>query len=185
MKKNEGYTLIELLVVSGILVAVSGIIGGILISTLRSSDTTRTKTHIAQNGNYALSAMSELVKRSKNVTGVGEIQNFVDCVNETPPQGESLTLLMPEEKEVVLFCENDTKRIASSSGETTYYLTGDDLSIVEGSCSFKCHQTSRFTPPRVEIMFQLGKEDGVTGEVDENTVELFQTQISSRNFINN
>lgn len=189
MKNNAGYTLIELLVVSGILVAVSGIIGGILISTLRSTEMTKSRTQITQNGTYALSTMSGLIKRSKDVVNVGDgdIEDFAGCVTDPPPVGESITLRMPEGNTVVLSCSEDSYRVASRSGDMTYYLTHDNLALVENQegakCSFTCNQTSRFTAPRINIQFQLGQRDGDSG-VHEDTIETFQTQISSRNFIN-
>lgn len=190
LKHNAGYTLIELLVVSGILVAVSGIIGGILISTLRSTETTKSRTQITQSGNYALSAMSELVKRSKDVVNVGdgEIADFTGCAVDPPPTGESITLLMPEGRHVILSCTEQPQRIASRSGDVTYYLTSDDLTLVEeeedaGRCSFTCNQSSRFSAPNIDIRFKLGQREGTSG-VHEDTVESFQTQINSRNFIN-
>lgn len=180
---NTGYTLVELLVVSGILVAVSGIIGGILVSTLRSSDVARSKTQIAQNGNYAMSAMSEVIKRSRDVTSMAGVSDFAGCVGG-PIESDTITLLMPEGNEAELTCSDPSGRVASRSGDMTYFLTSEDTSIVSGSCKISCNQASKYSPPLIEIKFQLGVRDDSTGEVFEGSEESFQTQISSRNYIN-
>ena len=185
---NKGFTLIELLVVSGILVAISGIIGGILYSTLRGSDVTRTKTVVSQNGNYAMTSMSEIIKRSKAILGVypgppptTPEDPFVDCTGS--PEGTHLSLLMPDNKEVLLTCDaqDPAHTIASSSAENTYNLT--DESLVTNACSIKCFQSSPFSTPRIELKFELGKDDG-SGNIQTNTGELFQTQINVRNYNN-
>ena len=186
MINNRGFTLIELVVVSGILVAISGIIGGILYSTLRGSESTRSKTLVAQNGNYAISSISELVKRSKSVVAISNGEptedtekNFVDCTGE--PSGTHLSLMMPDNKKVLLTCnsEDSPGRLASSSAENTYYLT--DQSLVTGTCAITCYQASSYSTPRVKIEFSLGRAKGDGGMI-ENTEELFHTQINIRNY---
>ncbi len=189
MKKANGYTLIELLVVSGILVAVSGIVGGILVSTMRSSEVTRSTTQIAQNGNYALSSISELIKHSQDVSAVWNSNNsyptnFAGCAGESSPEGDSLALMMPEGQEVQLTCSHSSGRVASTSGSMTYYLTNRELAVVQGSCKFVCNQNSAFSPPRIEVKFELGIRDGTTNNVLDGSSKVFQTQISSRNYIN-
>lgn len=183
MNKQSGYTLVELLVVSGILVAVSGIIGGILVSTLRSSDVARSKTQVAQNGNYAMSAMSEVIKRSRDITGMAGVEDFNGCVGG-PINSDTVTFLMPEGNEAELTCSDSSGRIASRSGDMTYFLTADDTAVVDGSCNISCNQSSKYSPPLIEIKFQLGVKDISTGGVIEGSEESFQTQISSRNYIN-
>lgn len=186
MKNTAGFTLIELLVVSGILVAVSGIIGGILFSTLRGTETTRSKTLVAQNGNYAITSMSEIIKRARNITGVytgtPPSESFTDCTSS--PEGTHMSLQMPEGQEVILTCNYDDRNvIASTSASTgvTYNLTNDALVTTPGSCKFACYQSSQFSSPRVEIQFTLGRLNG-DGDIVPNTEESFHTQINIRNF---
>lgn len=184
--KNSGFTLIELLVVSGILVAVSGIIGGILFSTLRGTETTRSKTLVSQNGNFAITTMSEIVKRSKSVvdvyTGTPSSDPFVGCTNS--PEGTHMSLQMQEGQEVILTCNYDDLNIVASTSAntgTTYKLTNESLITDPGSCKIACYQTSPFASPRVEIQFRLGIMNG-EGDIIPNTVEGFQTQINIRNY---
>lgn len=187
MNKNQrGFTLIELLVVSGILVAVSGIIGGILFSTLRGTETTRTKTLVSQNGNYAITSMSEIIKRARGITGVytgtPPSEEFTDCTSS--PEGTHMSLQMPEGQEIELTCNyQDLNKIASTSASTdvTYNLTNDTLNTIPGTCKFTCTQASEFMPPRVKIEFQLGRVDS-DGEIVPNSVETFHTQINIRNY---
>jgi prepilin-type N-terminal cleavage/methylation domain-containing protein len=184
-RNDSGFTLIELLVVTGIFVAVSGIIGGILFSTLRGSETTRTTTQIAQNGNFAMTALSDVIKQSRQVVNVYEdepLENFVDCTNN--PTGTHITLRMPDNREATLTCDhNEEHKIASSSAQRTYLLTDSNVRVVENSCKISCFQPSAFSAPRVEIQFGLGKADSTNGIV-EDTSEHFQTQINIRNFNN-
>jgi type II secretory pathway pseudopilin PulG len=184
MKKYNGFTLVELLVVSGILVAISGIIGGILASTLRGTETTRNRTAVAQGGNYAITTMSELIKRARSVTGVYDTTpgTFTDCTSS--PQGTHLSLEMPD-GEVVLTCNyNNTNVIASSSASGDYFLTPNNLVTVPGTCKFVCQQASAYSSPRVEMEFDLGRDDGAGGVVQES-IGKFRTQINVRNFDSN
>jgi prepilin-type N-terminal cleavage/methylation domain-containing protein len=185
LQKSSGFTLIELLVVTGILVAISSIIGGILFSTLRGSETTRSTTLVAQNGNYAMTTFSETIKQSRQVTNVYTtlpVENFSDCTNS--PSGTHITLRMPDNKEATLTCNyNNLQKIASSSAQRTYYLVEDSLRTKEDSCKFVCHQASAYSAPRIEIQFELGRTDSA-GAIQEGTEKLFQTQINVRNFNN-
>jgi prepilin-type N-terminal cleavage/methylation domain-containing protein len=185
MHKSSGFTLIELLVVTGILVAVSGIIGGILFSTLRGSETTRSTTQIAQNGNFAMTSFSEVIKQSRQVVNVYEdepLENFRDCTNS--PTGTHITLRMPDNKEATLTCNHDDEqKIASSSAGRSYFLVENSLRTTPNSCKISCYQSSVFSAPRVEIQFKLGQVDN-SGTIVEGTDELFQTQINIRNFNN-
>lgn len=180
---QSGFTIMELLVVTGILVAVSGIIGGILFSTLRGSETTRSTTQIAQNGNYAITTFSEIIKQSRQVVNVYEdepIEDFQDCTDN--PTGTNIVLRMPDNNYVSLTCNyNDEQKLASVSAERTYFLVDEELITAQNSCRISCHQSSAFVPPRVEIQFELGKESS-SGELVDNSAKLFQTQINVRNF---
>ncbi|HRN96505.1 MAG TPA: hypothetical protein PLD54_03615, partial [Candidatus Levybacteria bacterium] len=150
---------------------------------------TRSKTLVAKNGNYAITAMSEIIKRSRSVNGVFPDlppddprfrSGFTDCTAAGGIEGDHLALKMTDSNEVILSCNyDDSGKVASKSGATVYNLT--DQSLITDTCKITCHQSSSFSAPRIEIEFSLGIADG-GGGIAENTKAVFQTQINIRNY---
>src|SRR3989344_8884037 len=99
--ESKGYTIIELLVVISILVILSGIISGILYSTLRGSSKTKITTEVAQNGNYAIGVISNILVSSRGVAKVNGA-DITDCT--TPKKGPSITVKNIDGDETTFAC---------------------------------------------------------------------------------
>jgi type II secretory pathway pseudopilin PulG len=184
-KKESGYTMIELLTVIGILVVVSGIIIGILSTTLRGTEKTKTTTSVAQNGNYALSVITNAIIASYAVTGVGDSTAtsnppFVDCTNS--PVGQSISLKSSTGEEITFACTNDTIASNGASIIDTSQVKVDTSS--ESTCSFKCTQpeSNPYDIPIVEISFTVSDKAAAGAFLENKSSGVFKTSVSLRNF---
>lgn len=169
-----GYTIIELLAVISILVIISGVISGILYSALRGSGKTRITTDISQNGNYAMSVISNIIIDSASVTQIDGV-DISDCT--ASPSGSSITLKRLDGSYTSLSCSGAT--IASNSASL---INTNEVQIEEGSCVFSCMQGSldSYSVPVVGVTFTIRDKDSGTFESQGSAV--FNNSISLRNF---
>lgn len=170
---KKGFTLIELLVVMGVFAAVSAVVGGILFSTLRGSQKTTTLDEVRQNGNYVMSFMSKQIRSARNI----DVPS--NCwLTPTPTPGEQLKFTpQTETTQTTLKCDDAQKTITSNN---TSLLDTTKVSLVTGSCSFTCTQTSNSQPPTIKIKFRLSQSG--TSTFTESTASVdFETSITLRN----
>lgn len=173
-KYSLGYTVIELLAVVSILIIVSGIVIEILYSTLRGSAKTKITTDISQNGNYAISVISDIIVDSVDITKINGA-DIPDCT--ASPQGLSITLKRLSGNFTTLACDNNT--IASDGAS----LINTNLAeVVDGTCSFYCSQLSNdsYAIPIVRVTFKL--QDKGTGLSETKASSTFETSVSLRNY---
>lgn len=190
--KNSGYTLIELVIVMGLLVIVGGLITGILSTALRGSTKTRVKNDLAQNGNYAMSLMTDLLNNSKNFNYINTLPELIptpypilDC--SLKPSGKAISFTGFDGGTSTLICDDTASTISSHSAtsdgtvyKTTSLLDESQVKLVPGTCSFSCNQTDVYSSPRIDITFQLQNLAGATVETKGSTS--FSTSVSVRNF---
>lgn len=176
MKKQDGFTLIELIVVGGILAIISMLITGILYSTLRSTGKSTITSDISQNGNFAISIMSNIVTSSDQVLDVGNRFDFQDCTGGI--SGDSITLHRLDGGATTLTCENNT--IASQSATGSQELI-DTHSVKVATCSFTCTQTNSYSVPVIGISFIL-LENNNSPFVENKASATFETSVVLRNF---
>ncbi len=171
---SRGYTIVELLAVVSILVIISGIITGILYSSLRGSSKTKITTEVAQNGNYVLSVFSSVVLDSVNATQIGGV-DINDCT--ASPSGTSITLKTLDANFTTLSCANGTISSGSAS-----LINENQVKIKENSCFFYCSQKSddAYAIPIIGIKFTL--EDKSTGLFETRASSTFETSVSFRNY---
>lgn len=179
MQKEKGFTLVELLAVSFILVMVSGIIATLLYSVLRSSNRVGVVGLVAQNGNYALSVATSLMRNSQGLV----------APNTCPPSPtpalttDSITVRGFDGADTTLHCTGST--IASESASTSISLL--DTSTVEldttatgTPCSsmFVCSQQRSL--PTVTVQFTL-KNKGTESFIENRYSAFFKTTVFFRN----
>ncbi|OIP57349.1 MAG: hypothetical protein AUK12_04025 [Candidatus Levybacteria bacterium CG2_30_37_29] len=180
---KKGYTLIELVTVMGILVVISNIIIGIVYTTLRGSNKTRITTTVAQNGNYALSVISNTITTSESVIKINDT-DISDCT--TSPSGQTIDLIRYDGGVTTLSCLNST--IASSSGSLAEPLVDlIDKSQVENdssTCYFKCIQSESdpYSVPTVEYSFTLSDKNAAGGLFETKSQATFKSSTSLRNY---
>src|SRR3989344_2988017 len=112
LSSRKGYTIIELLAVISILVILTGIISGILYSTLRGSSKTRISTEVTQNGDYAISVLTNMIAPSTSVTKIGGV-DIQDC--RTNPSGTSISLKNIDGDEYIISCIGNNISSGSAS----------------------------------------------------------------------
>lgn len=154
---SRGYTLVELLAVTSIIVIVSGLIIGVLYSTLRGGNKTRVTNDVSQNANYALSVISNTAINAQSVTSVGG-NSISDCT--AGPSGNSIEFEQSNGALVRFSCDAVTESIASSSGTTTTYLVDNNSVRVDPStCSFTCVQNNAnpYAQPIITVSFSVSQ----------------------------
>lgn len=190
--QQRGFTLIELVIVMILLIVTGTLIVGILNSTLRGSSKTRSTSDIAQNGNYALSLMSNLILNSQKLVSFTPSggPSVSDCT-ASPAPGKTLTILGLDDGATTLTCDDVNATISSTSAlfsnaipaptpfSTSSLLDTSQVKTVANSCLFTCIQQDQFSPPRIDITFQLTNKNAVAGET--SPVTSFNTSIAVRN----
>ncbi|MBI4091695.1 MAG: prepilin-type N-terminal cleavage/methylation domain-containing protein [Candidatus Levybacteria bacterium] len=171
---REGYTIIELLAVISILVILTGIISGILYSTLHGSSKTKITSEVTQNGNYAISILTNIMSSSTSVTKIGGVE-IQDCTAN--PTGTSISLKNINGDEYNISCSGNN----ISSGSTSLINT-DQVQIRANSCQFYCNQKAAdpYAVPILGIEFII--EDKSAELFENRSSSLFKTSVSMRNY---
>lgn len=179
LRDSRGYTLVEMVTVGLILVTITGVIAAVLTSTLRGTNKSKVTSSVSQNGNYALSVISNIFISTKGVEAV-EGNPVVDC--SANPSGISMMVTRSDGGTTLLSCDlNSDPPTISSNGATLI-----DTSVVQvdsdKGCHFSCIQNNNaYSAPLLEVGFSL-KQKGRTGFSDSSSTQDFTTQVLMRNF---
>lgn len=189
---HHGFTIIELLVVTGILVSLGGLVSGLLVATLRSTSKTKVTTAVSQNGNYALSVITEIVRNSDAiVVSTGNPPTYTSngacSLPSAPVAGTSqITLHRADGGYTQISCNGNT--IASASAATLGNITNsialtDQSQVSVPSCIFSCQQSDIYTPPIVSVNFSLNDINASAGfEKRLSSPYSFSTQVALYNY---
>ncbi len=188
LHSNKGYTVIELLTVAGVLVAIGGILTGIIVSTLRGTNKTQTSNAIAQNGNYALSVISSILISSDAVVGLHDTTGQIldedgDCTAQ--PVGNEIDLRRIDGGITTLICANQT--IASNSASMSVGLLDTSEVRIDtaslNTCYFKCIQQldDPYSAPSIEVGFTLTDENSSSSFENQASAD-FKTSVKLRNY---
>ena len=189
-KNQSGFTLIELVVVSGILVLSTGLIASVILNTLRGSKKSSNTNYVAQNGNYALSAITDIINKSDEV---------MSACNNTP--SSSLILFSSRENaNYTIDCGGSniviTKQFRDTTPNPPAVSLLDTNVHLDGVCRITCSQiniNSMTTPtvpnptanpylnPLIEISFDL-TDFAQSQSVDTRARALFNTSVYLRNY---
>ena len=187
-KSNKGYTMIELLTVIGILVVVSGIIAGVFYSTLRGTSKAKITTTVAQNGNYALSVISNVIIASNAVTAIGQLTQtsdppFTDCT--ASPIGQSIDLRGADGTSTTLSCNGGVDGTISSGSASLIDNTQVKINTTDSAnCYFKCIQSANnsYNIPVIEVGFTLSDKQSSNSFFENKSSGIFKTSVSLRNY---
>ncbi len=176
MKNQKGFTLIELLTVMSIMIVVGIVITAILASILRGTNKTTTVSAVKQNGDYAISQMSKMIRNAASLDS--------GCSSQpTPTPMSSITITTVDGTQAVFDCNGTVgtppqQTIASNSASL---LDTSAVSLVSNSCSFLCTQRSASDAPFIQINFSLTSAS--TSQLVEQKVNAipFQTSVIVRN----
>lgn len=175
----KGYTLIELLVVMFLLIIVGTLIVGILNSTIIGNAKSKISTDLGQNGNYALSIITDVILNSQDFDSITDASgvNSLSC-SPTGTVGKSVSVAGFDGGISTLKCDDigqtPTYTISSNSASL---LDTSRVKLVPGSCTFTCFQTDLYSIPRIDVTFQLTNANG-TSYTD---VATFNTSLAMRN----
>ena len=155
---------------------------GILFSSLRATNKTNTITTVRQNGNYALSQITKMIKNAKSFEGVR--------VSPTPPPAPApefnsscsdtaaynvlrITTFDSSLPEVIFICNTGNLLFNGVS-------LVDTSAVKVDSCSFKCFQSSPSDFPTIEVDFNLSQ--AAANPVFEKKASIeFRTSVTMRN----
>ncbi len=178
---SRGYTLVELLAVTSIIVIVAGLIIGVLYSTLRGSTKTKVTNDVAQNGNYAISVISNTAILADSVTKVNGV-DISDCT--TLQTGKSIEFKSSDGSTVEFSCDPVEESVASTSaGVTSYLIDNESVKVPQATCSFSCLQPngSPYDQPIISAEFVI--EQRASDALFENVASSkFDTSVTMRNF---
>lgn len=184
---QRGYTIAEILAVISILVIIGSLVSGILYSVLRGTSKSKITTAIAQNGNYSLSVISNLITDADRLEYV--IDNtgtkLLSC-SPGPVVGKSLAIRGLDGGISIIACEDSdvfsSKTISSQSASFKVSLIDTSfIAVVKDSCSLSCSQQDVFSAPRIDIAFDLSDKEG-GGFSEKKGSATFKTSILMRNY---
>lgn len=175
-QKFRGYTLIELLAVITLLGAVGTITFGILLSSLRGSNKSESVTTLQQNGNYALSVMSRMIRFSQKIT---DPASCYSGPTPTPVQTTQITIQNLDGNTTTFSCDGMPDGSIASNGASLIDTSATSVT----SCSFTCMQATNYAIPSVTIDFTLNKKNS-NNLTENNSPTHFQTTVTLRNLSN-
>ncbi|OGH11415.1 MAG: hypothetical protein A3B38_01135 [Candidatus Levybacteria bacterium RIFCSPLOWO2_01_FULL_36_13] len=199
MKKflnSKGYTLVELLAVIIILVSVGGIIIAIVTTSLRGGNRSINVNEVRQEGNFAITQMSRMIKYAKSFDGVsadGSANSYTtSCLPITitptpaPVKYKYLKITSFEGGVITFSCKDGASDITNLlSSNSANLINTSKVSLVEDSCYFSCNQDNSILSPIIDIHFDLTPYTSVTPVFVENTLTIpFQTSVVFRNIGN-
>ncbi len=186
MKKfnfQKGYTLVELLAVTAIIVIISGLIIGVLYSTLRGGSKTKVTNDVAQNGNYALSVISNTALLADDVIAL-DGSPVSNCTAPTTTPAKSIEFRQADGSTVEFSCDLATSSIASTSANVkTYLMDNNSVKVDPSTCSFTCSQSNNnpYSSPIIGVSFTVSQRN--TSAAFENIASsTFNTSVTMRNY---
>lgn len=183
LKLQKGYTLVELLAATAIIVIISGLIIGVLYSTLRGGSKTKITNDVAQNGNYALSVISNTALLANDVIAL-DGSPVSDCTAPTPTPAKSIEFKQVDGSTVEFSCDLGTSSIASKSANvTTYLIDNNSVKVDQATCSFTCSQSNSnpYSSPIIGVSFTVSQRN--TSSAFENIASsTFNTSVTMRNY---
>lgn len=178
---NNGFTLIEILIAIVILGMIGIVLTQSFLSLSRANVISSMRKQIKQSGDFALQSIERLIRESHDVESI--------C-DGSPTPNRDLILVNRDGFQTRLHCDsgNDAssaKRIASTSGSITYYLTpshmtlGGDGGCESSSLTFSCI-SSPSGIPSVQISFELFPFNQDIQQVGTASGIKFQTTVQLR-----
>lgn len=192
MKKNlkkdhlsRGFTLIELLAVIIVLIVISSIIVGVFMTTLRSVNKSNSLSAIRENGNYAITQISKMIRYSSKFDGVSQdgITYINNCTSGVIQNTKYAYLKVTDydNYSTTFTCSTGLGgNIASTSGSLSDNLLDSSIINSVDVCSFSCYQANPNDLPVITFNLTISQK-GSIGIIERNTTVPFQTSIIFRN----
>lgn len=197
-KKQHGFTLVELLAVMMAFAIVGSVAGGILITSLRTSNKASVITSVKQNGDFVVTQMSKVLRDAR------ELVNPYPCnILPTPPTvAQTVQVITNEGDSITVGCFGLTPTpgttpaptitvigslptIASASGTSNATSLLDSSAVRVSSCTITCSQAYKTDYPVITILFSLIQKSTTAfgDQIASATAVNFSTSVTLRNII--
>jgi len=178
---ERGFTLIELLVALVVIVSFGSIVVNIITSAFRGTSKTDVINKVRENGNYAISEMTRLIKYAKSFDGASEdgATNWTcEIVPAIPVQYKAVKITSFDGTTTVFSCEANT--INANGASLMDAGPSGAVLLSPGTCFFTCSRKSIADSPQIGINFTL-VSNNVSGIVEKQATIPFATSIKVRN----
>lgn len=163
--RQQGFTLIELLASTVVIVTVSTMIVGIIVSVLRGANKTNTINVTRQNGTYAISQISKMLRFARTVDavdGASPTECITNTIFPTPPvnleKRNSVVFTSIDGGQTTLACvplngqQNAPYTIASNGASL---LDTTAVQIPNGMCEITCNRSTNSDALIIGVKFSL------------------------------
>lgn len=164
-KRNQyGFTLIEMVASIIILVTVGLIIVSIIVVSLRGTNKTNSLTQVKQNGYFAISQISRMLRDSYSVESIDGLSTS-NCLTEPVISPAPEPTLVPRSSITIKDSKGTTTTISCDLNDSSPNISstsgGIKVTLVNASavklvtCSFTCSQQSLSDPLLLGVSFSL------------------------------
>ncbi len=178
---QQGFTIVEILAVIIVFIVIGSIAAAIFFTSLRVVNKSNSIASLRENGNYALSQMTKMIRYAVVFEGVSaDGVTYSPACDVAPVKDTAYPYLKIQSfdgQPTVFQCTTgDNGNIASNSASLL------DTNIVKrvDACSFSCSQANKGDSPTILINLTLS-EVGIPGITEKNTTIPFQTAVTFRN----
>src|SRR3989344_828205 len=207
MKKNlkfsRGFTLVEMLAAVIVLAAIGSIISGIVTTSLRGSNKTNEIETIRQNGNYALSQVSQNIAYAQVFNGFcdnvdDEEEDPVDCdiddnyiahcpsyLSPTPvPVTYKYLKVTPSNGSPITYrCDGTVFEAVIPAESILESLVDTAKAVSIDGCVMTCLQTTASDAPIINIKLKLSPKDSAGLNLPESSTPIsFESSTTLRNY---
>lgn len=178
---QKGFTIVEMLAVMIVFIAIGSIAAAVFFTSLRVVNKSNSLASLRENGNYALSQMTKMIRYAVMFAGVSDDGITYSNACSTGPVKNTaysyLKITSFDGYDTVFHCTTgDNGNISSNSAALL------DTSIVKtvDACSFTCSQKNEGDSPTILINLTIS-ETGISGITEKNTTLPLQTSVTFRN----
>ncbi len=175
-RKKNGFTIIEIVVTVGILAVVAVVGTNIFFTVLRSSSKSKVLTTVKQNGDYALSVMERMIRKSEKIVLNSDDQTCVLGMTKF----KIVNLDQQETEFEFVDMDGDLSNGYDYVASNASRLTSDEVKITNPT--FDCTKDSDFIPSSITIKFTVSQNTVATPRPEEDASVDFQTTIVTRNY---
>lgn len=156
LSRQKGFTLIELLASTFVIMVIGTIIISIMVSSLRGTNKVNTINTTRQNGTYAISQISKMLRFARSVDDIDNLP-VANCVSNIPlptpqPVHSAITFTSLDGGSTTLACDMTNHTIASNGASLLDY---NYVQIPDNTCQITCYQQTNSDAIIIGIKFGL------------------------------
>lgn len=178
---QRGFTIVEILAVMIVFIAIGSIAAAVFFTSLRVVNKSNSLASLRENGNYALSQMTKMIRYAVVFSGVSDDGTMYSNACSSGPVKNTpypyLKITSFDGYDTVFHCVTGANGNVSSNSAALL-----DTNIVKtvDACSFSCSQANEGDAPTILINLTIS-ETGLAGIVEKNTTLPLQTSVTFRN----